>query len=293
MTLDRNIVILAGGISSRMKNSIAALSSRADPVFRDAIDKPKAMIGVGKDGRPLLDYLLVNARDAGYRNAVIVVGEGQHAIPEYYGRTGTVRWIPDITLSYAVQKIPPGRSKPLGTADALREALACKPDWTGRPFTVCNSDNLYSKRALSLLLETPYGGALIDYDRDALRFPAERITRFAVIRKSAQGFLSEIIEKPSPEQIVACADPGGRVGVSMNIFRFTYDRILPFLDRIPLHPIRQEKEIPAAIMMMVAQDPEAMMTIPLSESVPDLTCMEDIATMQKILKSEFPELPVR
>ncbi len=287
-----NLVILAGGISSRMKRSVAAAGASADGALRDALEKPKAMIGVGSNGRPLLDYLLLNALEAGYRNVAIVVGEGQSSIQNYYGRSGTVPWLPGLTISYAVQKVPSGRSKPLGTADALREALASRIDWRGETFTVCNSDNLYSTKALRALLETPFKGALIDYDRDALRFPPDRIAQFAVIRKTARGFLADIIEKPSPEQIAACADANRRVGVSMNIFRFSYDVIAPILEQVPVHPVRQEKEIPTAVMMMVGRDPEAMMTIPLSETVPDLTCMEDIATMRKILEREFPDLSV-
>jgi glucose-1-phosphate thymidylyltransferase/glucose-1-phosphate adenylyltransferase len=177
----------------------------------------------------------------------------------------------------------------MGTADALARALEARPDWAGGAFTVCNSDNLYSRGALSLLAGCAHGAALIDYDRDALGFDEARIRQFAVIAKDAGGFLTRIIEKPSDAEIAAATGPGGRVGVSMNVFRFSYDRILPVLARVPLHPVRQEKELPAAVALLVAEDPRAIATIPLAEPVPDLTSLHDVARVREFLETTFSD----
>jgi glucose-1-phosphate thymidylyltransferase/glucose-1-phosphate adenylyltransferase len=142
--------------------------------------------------------------------------------------------------------------------------------------TVVNSDNLYSVEALGLLMRDTHENAMIDYDRSALRFEPARIEAFAVIRKDAQGFLVEIIEKPAKEQIALVADTRGRVGVSMNAWRFSYDLMLPCLETVPLNPVRQEKELPAAVKMMIERRPNCVFTIPLSEHVPDLTSPSDI-----------------
>ena len=196
-------------------------------------------------------------------------------------------------ISYAIQKTPPGRTKPLGTADALMQAMNVRRDWRGKKFTVCNSDNIYSQRALGLLRETHHPCALIDYDREALQFREERIEQFAVIHKDVEGFLVDIIEKPTTDQIESTTDSGGRLGISMNIFRFSYDLILPVLGRVPLHPLRQEKEIPLAVKLLVQQNPRAVATIPLSEYVPDLTMKTDIPLVKEYLKREFPYLTLR
>ena len=95
-----------------------------------------------------------------------------------------------INISYAVQPIPLGRSKPLGTADALLWGLKSKPEWKGSKFTVCNSDNLYSQKALTIMLNSPYIAAFIDYDRSSLEFDISRIERFAVTTKNENGFLN-------------------------------------------------------------------------------------------------------
>ncbi len=283
-TNDPLLVILAGGISSRMKRSPAPLESIDPQLIDDARSKPKAMLGVGEGRRPFLDYLLHNIERAGYRQVVIVIGERDDSIRRYYESGGGASGYPSLDLSYAVQMIPRGETKPAGTADALRAALMTRQDWKGRRFTVCNSDNLYSDHALRLLLEDRHENAMIDYDRAALRFDHERIMQFAVIRKDAEGFVRRIVEKPSEEEIRDAADASGRIGVSMNIFRLLYDRIVPFLEAIPLHPIRREKELPLAIDGMIGRAPRSMYAIPLSEHVVDLTVQGDISTVAEYLR---------
>ena len=282
------LVILAGGVSSRMKRS-AQTARHADPRLRDeAARRAKSMIGVGSGDRPLMDYLLYNARESGYRDVTIVVGPDDREIRESYGSREQGNAIAGLTISFAVQPVPPGRERPLGTADALHHGLRARPDWRGGKFCVCNSDNLYSRTALRLLCDTPHPAAMIDYDRSALQFDQARIEKFAVIRKDGEGYLRAIIEKPAPAEVAAAADAAGRVGVSMNIFVFSYDTILPVLEQTPLHPSRQEKEIPTAVTMLVERDPHAMITIPLAEHVPDLTHVDDIAAMREYLLREFP-----
>ncbi|MDZ7306897.1 MAG: sugar phosphate nucleotidyltransferase, partial [candidate division KSB1 bacterium] len=220
------------------------------------------------------------------REVVIVVGENDRAIREYYEQGGA-RQFDHLKIGYAVQPIPPGRSKPLGTADALWHGLHSRPDWRGQTFTVCNSDNLYSVAALEQLRQVPQGNAMIAYERTALQFPLERIAQFAVIEKDAAGFLQNIIEKPAPEMLARLADAGGRLGVSINLFRLAYDDILPCLAEVPLHPLRQEKELPAAVMLMVQQYGRPVLILPRAEHVPDLTTPSDIPVVWKYLEREY------
>ncbi|MCI0695858.1 NTP transferase domain-containing protein [candidate division KSB1 bacterium] len=285
-----NIAILAGGISSRMKKITPAVAQLDPALRRDAAEKPKAMIGVGENFRPFLDYLLGNIAAAGYRNVVIVIGDKDDSIRAYYEEGDGAKQFQGLNISYAVQPIPAGRQKPLGTADALWHALKSMPLWRGQSFTVCNSDNLYSVAALGLMLADRHANAMIDYDRAALQFAPERISQFAVIKKDAEGFLMDIIEKPSPEEMARMADSTGRVGVSMNIFRLAYDRILPCLKTVPLHPVRREKELPAAVKMLVDQNPRAVFTIPRSEHVPDLTTQADILPVREYLQERFQNI---
>jgi NDP-sugar pyrophosphorylase family protein len=282
-----NIVILAGGISSRMQKSLPDSAQLDSTLRRDAEQKPKSMIGVGDNFRPFLDYLLYNIAAAGYRHLVIVVNQYDSSIREYYDNGVGAAEFKNLTIRYAVQPIPAERKKPLGTAEALWHALKAAPEWRGQSFTVCNSDNLYSPTALRLLREDKHHNAMIAYDRAALQFAPERISRFAVIQKDAAEFLLNIIEKPSEVEIAQAAEANGRIGVSMNIFRLSYDHIFPCLEAVPLHPIRQEKELPAAIKILVEQMPQAVFTIPLAEHVPDLTMQSDILPVQEYLQKQF------
>ncbi len=284
---DANLVILAAGVSSRMKRSAAERETDPD-IRREAMSKAKAMIAVGPDRRPLLDYLLYNASEAGYRQIVLVVGEHDDSIQSYYENRRGAHAFPTLRFTYVRQPVPEGREKPLGTADALLRVLEAISGWKRKKCTVCNSDNLYSVNSLSLLLADPHRNALIDYDRTALGFTQKRIAQFAVIRKDAEGFVQDIIEKPSERQIADAADARGRIGVSMNIFRFSCEDILLYLRTVPLHPVRSEKELPVAVKMMAQHNPKSVFAIPLSEHVIDLTTQADIPYVRQYLKEAFP-----
>ena len=286
--MDRNLVILAGGISSRMKRAASA-PAELDPILkREAHEKSKSMIGVGEGHRPFLDYLLYNAREAGVTDVVIVIGERDNSIREYYGPADEGNDVAGLRVSYAVQKIPPGREKPFGTADALLQGLRGSPARRWSRFIVCNSDNLYSKRALALMRECADPGGMIDYDRSALVFSQDRIEQFAVTETSADGYLVRIVEKPSPDVIAKMQSMRGRVGVSMNIFCLSYEMIFPILERVLPDPVRQEKELPTAVQMMTRIHPRSVRAIPLAEHVPDLTNQSDIPRVQEYLRKAYP-----
>lgn len=278
---DPLLVLLAGGASSRMKRSAVSAAGVPPGLRSDAREKAKAMIRVGPGGRPFLDLCLGNIAGAGYAEVVIVTGEGDTSITGHYLGEGRAADFPSLGLSFVVQRIPDGRAKPLGTADALLGVLRERPRWRGRKFTVCNSDNIYSVGVLEGLLADTHRNALVKYDRDALGFAPERTSQFAVVTTDEAGSVLDIVEKPTPAEIDSAADAAGRVGVSMNIFRLSCDDILPYLESVPLHPERLEKELPVAVRMMARERPGSVHAIPASERVPDLTRVDDIPELLK------------
>ncbi len=288
---DRRIVILAGGISSRMKLPTPSSASQIDPsLLKQAEERTKGMIGVGAGGRPFLDYLLYNIRLAGLDDVVIVIGEHDDVLRRYYGLHDRDNPFHGLRISYAIQKIPSGRRKPLGTVDALLQALLVRTDWQQGDFIVCNSDNLYSVKAIRLLLECEAPNSLIDYDRSGLEFDEQRITQFGITRKDGDGYLLEILEKPLLEQLDELRGGDGSLRVSMNIFRLNYDMVLTFLKECPEHPVRHEKELVTAVTNMVKAHPRSLKALPLREHVPDLTYKEDIQRVQEYLDKHFAEL---
>jgi NDP-sugar pyrophosphorylase family protein len=285
--LEGRLVILAGGVSSRMKKNSVDLNRVDKGLIKDADNKSKFMIGVGKNSRPFLDYLLYNARQSGYNDIVIVIGERDTSIKEYYGNKESGNNFKGLTISYAVQPIPEGMEKPLGTADALYRGIISKPEWSGGKFTVCNSDNLYSQRALKMMLNSKYKNAMVDYDIEEFCLSKEQIRNYAVTKKNGEGFITAIIEKPSLEIIDEIKKSDGYIGVSMNIFRLDYDMVLPALVNVPIHPTRNEKELPTAVVMVADLYKNSVYAYPLKEHVPDLTSKKDILPVKEYLEKEF------
>ena len=92
--------------------------------------------------------------------------------------------------------------------------------------------------------------------------------RFAVTVKDAGGRLVDIVEQPTAADLARAAGQGGRVGVSMNIWRFPYDWILPCLEGISVHPDRKERELPAAVSLLLRRRPGCMDALPAADAAP-------------------------
>jgi len=269
---DHNLVIMAAGLSSRMSRSSPATHS---------LNGPKSMIPVGSAGRPFLDYLLDNAVEAGYRDIVIVVAAEDTMIRNRYSQSRRI--------SFAEQIIPEGRIKPAGTADALLCALKQRPDWSGGKFTVCNSDNLYSSKALRLMLLSPHGNSLIAYNKKGLDLPDRKIAAFALLHLDADSRVLGIIEKPERGLFTKLVNDNPDPGVSMNIFRFDYDMIIPILEEVPIDPVRDEKEMATAVRVLIDRHPGSLRAVRLCEPVPDLTAWEDIEKMNEFIRDNYPD----
>jgi glucose-1-phosphate adenylyltransferase len=280
------LLIMAGGMSSRMKKTEGAESLNSILV-EQANTYPKGMIGVGKDGRPFMDYLIYNAHKAGYEEVLILKNPKDFVTKPYYDELSLKGKAWGMKFRYATQQIPLDREKPAGTADAVQQALEQTPEWSGERFTVCNSDNLYSVNVLKLLKENPIQNSLVFYESVGLGIDYERVKAFAVIKIDKKGFLKDLIEKPNSEQIESARDLNGKIGVSMNIFHFNYEEILKYLRDEPFHPVRNERELPSAVLKMAKENPQKVTTIYVEESVPDLTSKGDISIVQKYLVEEF------
>ena len=240
-----------------------------------ANNRSKGLIEVG--GKPFMSYLLENVCGAGFKNALIVTGENADLFRATYENNQSFS---NLNIQFATQYIPKGRKKPFGTADAVYQALTQYPELKKKQFCVCNSDNLYSTKVLSLLRESESNQALIAYDRDQLLYPKERISRFAVMKFKENYQLAEIIEKPEEEKISEYVDEENKVRISMNIFLFDGKKFFKYLESCPIHPLRDEKELPSAMMKMM-EDKHKIYGIPVAEHVPDLTSKEDIRKMEQ------------
>lgn len=284
--MKKRILILAGGVASRMKKEAENLN--VDQQLIDQADTlTKGMISVGKAGKSLMDYQLFNAHLAGFEDILLLLHPDDAFTQEYYEEQMKKDATWGLQIQFSRQYISPDRVKPAGTADAVLQALQQQKSWQTGKLIIINSDNLYSRKALELLWDAPSNNALISYDRSSFEFPEERIKAFAVIRSDKQGYLQEIIEKPDDKIIGQLMQQSGRIGVSMNAFVILAEQLIPCLERTPFHPIRNEKELPTTISMMVADFPDSFLTILLSENVPDLTSKHDLAIVQNYLQANY------
>ena len=280
------LLIMAGGMSSRMKK-VEGSEALDSTLVQQANTLPKGMIGVGKDGRPFMDYLIYNAYKAGYDEVLILINPKDNITKPYYDKLEADGKAWGLKFLYAIQTISPDREKPAGTADAIQQALEQTPQWKGERFTVCNSDNLYSVNVLKLLSENPVQNSVVSYESIALGVEPERVKSFAVIKADADNYLIEIIEKPNEEQIEATRDSAGKIGVNMNVFHFNYDDILKYVREEPFNPVRNERELPTAVMKMASENPKKVIIVAVEENVPDLTSKGDISIVQKYLVDTF------
>lgn len=284
--MHNNLIILAGGASSRMK-STASIEGLSDKEISQANKISKSLISIDPNGRPLMDYLLFNAKKASYKNIYIVINENGELFKEFYGNSQQNNEFHGLNVSFAVQKIPEGRVKPFGTADALFQAVEQYPELNTQFYTVCNSDNLYSISVLKALRETNNPNAFISYNRDALQFSSERIARFALAKLDSDNYLLDIIEKPSIVESDHYKDKDGKLRVSMNIFKFDGNAIYSYLKNCPVHPERNEKELPTVLLNLLKDYSKAVIGIPFSEHVPDLTAKEDITAIKLYIQNNY------
>jgi glucose-1-phosphate thymidylyltransferase len=257
-------VILARGLGTRMRAD--AEGAQQDPAQSAAADRGvKAMIPFG---RPFLDFVLSGLADAGYGQACLVIGPEHSFIREHYSRIHPRR----IRIEYTIQ------AEPKGTADAV---VAAQEFTVDHEFVVINSDNLYPLEVLRGLRELGQPGAIL-FDEQALlrnsNIPAERIQSFAYAKLNDEGFLTDLIEKPSE---AAGRELRGSALVSMNCWRFSPE-IFEACRRVPLSP-RGEYELPLAVREAV----RAGMRLKILRStagVLDLSRRSDISAVGERLK---------
>lgn len=186
------LVVLAAGIGSRF-------------------GRVKQIEPVGPSGEALVDYSIYDALTAGFERVVFVIGEGMEAA--FKRRFSPLIGLCD--LSFVTQRlddlpagftVPPGRSKPWGTAHAL---LSCRGELDG-PFAVINADDFYGAGAFAALARslTVYGdeeGILIGYRVEGTVPKSGPVSR-GICRVDGSGYLVGIAEHR------AVGLRGGRVG---------------------------------------------------------------------------------
>ena len=276
--INDSLIILAAGLSSRMKKSVSSknLSKRS---IEQANSRDKGLIGIDKNGRPLIHYLLINAKIAGFKVIYLVIGQNSDSFKSYFDENK----YDGLDIEFAVQYLEKNKLKPSGTADALFQAITQFPILKSSNFCVCNSDNLYSAKALRSIRSTSFSNAFISYDKSYLNFSSEKVSSFSILKLNDNGYLVNILEKPTTKDFDLFKDSGGKIRVSMNLFKFNGSVFFDYLKNCPFDKLRNEKELPTAVLNLAKDQPSSVYGIPFEEHVPDLTSKDDIIILNQLL----------
>ena len=279
--INDSLIILAAGLSSRMKKSVSSknLSKRS---IEQANSRDKGLIGIDKNGRPLIHYLLINAKSAGFKVIYLVIGQNSDSFKSYFDENK----YDGLDIEFAVQYLEKNKLKPSGTADALFQAITQFPILKSSNFCVCNSDNLYSAKALRSIRSTSFSNAFISYDKSFLNFSSAKVSSFSILKLNKNGYLVNILEKPSTKDFDLFKDNGGKIRVSMNLFKFNGSVFYDYLKNCPFDVLRNEKELPTAVLNLAKDQPSSVYGIPFEEHVPDLTSKDDIIVLNKLLNQK-------
>ncbi len=260
------VVILAAGRGTRMRR--AAPGVRLDEQqWRMADQGLKGLIPFHRHA--FLDYVISAAAEAGLGSVCLVVGPLPSPIRDHYQG----REIGQVRIEFAVQQ------EPLGSAHAL---LAAESFAGEDPFVVINSDNYYPAPLLARMHELD-GSGMAGFEREALisgsNIPAERVAAYALVTTDADGFMTDIIEKPDPATVRALA---GRSWVSMTCWRFGPSIFRACRSITP--SVRGELELPDAVRYAIRELGERFRVIPVDEPVLDLSSREDIPSVAEWLQ---------
>jgi len=276
--INDSLIILAAGLSSRMKKSVSN-KNLSKYSIEQANSREKGLIGIDKNGRPLIHYLLINAKSAGFKVIYLVIGQNSNSFKSYF----TENKYDGLDIKFAIQYLEKNRIKPSGTADALFQAVTQFPLLKSSNFCVCNSDNLYSAKALRSVRSNSFSNAFISYDKSFLNFSSKKVSSFSILKLNENGYLLDILEKPTPKDFEFFKDNVGKIRVSMNLFKFNGSVFFEYLKNCPFDKLRNEKELPTAVLNLAKDQPSSVYGIPLEEHVPDLTSKDDIIILNKLL----------
>jgi glucose-1-phosphate thymidylyltransferase len=231
----------------------------------------KALIPL--NGRPFIDYVVDSLLCAGLRELCLVIAPEAEPMRRHAARISRAA---GVRVECAVQE------QPRGTADAV---LAAERFVGGDEFVLVNGDNLFPVDVLAELAgaEKPGAWAVLFPRRELLRggnIGEDRVGAFAVARVSDAGELLEIVEKPSsPEELAR----GGKVLVSMNLYRFTAD-VFDACRRVEPDPERGELELTSAVAELSRSGRSALGVIIGHGPVFDLTRRADIPAVERALQ---------
>ena len=265
---------MAAGVSSRMKYSKSNTNISKDQI-KQSNSKAKGFIEVGKKNETIIYHIIKNSIVANINEFYVILSQDSLKFQNYLNKIAKEL---SVDIKFAFQDFY-GSSKPLGTADAIFQTMNQFPELNKLRFLICNSDNLYSPKAIKTLKDEYLYNSMIGYDFRCLEYKEEKISSFSIL-EIKNDFLSKIIEKPDRETL---KNYYTEKYVSMNIFSFIGEQVYKYLANCEINEERGEKEIATAIQNMINDGKGSVKVFKICEHVPDLTLKDDIILINKFL----------
>ncbi len=269
------LIIMAAGVSSRMKTSNVSTDLSEDQVYQSN-SRAKGFIEINEKNETLIYHIIKNSITAEIQDFYVILSEDSIEFQNYLKK---IEKKLSIKIRFAFQDYY-GNPKPMGTADAIYQAMNQFPILKSSRFLVCNSDNIYSVKAIKTLKSEFTHNSMIAYNSKCLEFSEEKISSFSILEIKNK-FLYKIIEKPTINHIRNITD---KKFISMNIFSFFGDQVYDYLSNCEISQDRGEKEIATAIQNMINDRNESIKVFKICEHVPDLTYKNDIELINNFLK---------
>jgi len=158
----------------------------------------KQIDSVGPGGETIIDYSIYDALRAGFRKLVFVI---RHEIEQAFCEAVGARFENRIAIEYAYQElndlpaefsVPPGRTKPWGTTQAILAATGLIHE----PFAVINADDFYgadSYRVLAQQLQSSDDYAMVGFTLRNTLSDFGTVAR-GVCKVNGAGFLDQVVE---------------------------------------------------------------------------------------------------
>jgi dTDP-glucose pyrophosphorylase len=275
----------------------------------------KQLDPLGPGGATLMDYSVFDAWRAGFARVVFVIRpEMEIAVRETIGN----RYRAHLEVATAHQRldrvpagiaVPPGRTRPWGTT----QAVLCAAAEVHGPFAVLNADDFYGRRSIERVAEflrsnplTSEHHAVVGYRLDATASPAGGVNR-ALLELAPDGELVRITElrelTRTPAGDFAVGGTARRLEasapVSMNLWGFS-PTIFAALERgfeefLRAAPgERDESYLPDAVQVAMARGGATVEVLPTTDRWCGVTYAEDrswvAASLLKLVEAgTYPE----
>ena len=269
------LVVLAAGLASRY----------------GGVPKQLEPVGPPPGGATLMDYSLHDARRAGFASAVLVI---RRELEPVFRERLIPSWMGTLPISVVHQEIPPERTRPWGTGQAVLVARPAVP--AGGSFAVINADDFYGRSAIMALRTflgvqptTPPTAGLVGYPLGVTLSEAGGVTR-AILHADGSGSLDSITEVRGIRDPAAFA--AGTM-VSMNAWAFPaaiFDlldaRFTEFRMRHGGGPESEEFLLPTAVQELIRRRSLRVQVLPGGERWIGVTYPADRARAEAFLRAE-------